>query len=65
MHVFFINFDRRIKYRHSEGDNVLKAVFNDIINVYSKYWNCYRIGGDGFAVIIPDNADVELLSAKF
>lgn len=65
MHVFFINFDRRIKYGHSEGDNVLKAVFNAIINVYSKYGNCYRIGGDEFAVIIPDNVDVKLLSAKF
>lgn len=62
---FFINFDRRIKYGHSEGDNVLKVVFNAIINVYSKYGNCYRIGGDGFAVIITDNADVELLNAKF
>lgn len=52
-------------YGHSEGDNVLKAVSNAIINVYSKYGNCYRIGGDEFAVIITDNADVELLNAKF
>lgn len=43
---------------------MLKAVFNAIINVYSKYGNCYRIGGDEFAVIIPNNADVELLNAK-
>lgn len=52
-------------YGHSEGDNVLKAVSNAIINVYSKYGNCYRIGGDEFAVIITANVDVELLNSDF
>lgn len=61
-------------YGHLIGDDVLKIIAKEIMNVYSKYGYCYRIGGDEFAVIfkqgVIDNIGnisnfVEGLNSKF
>ena len=44
-------------YGHEFGDVALKKVGSTIKKVYQKYGNCYRIGGDEFAVIAPWNVN--------
>lgn len=44
-------------YGHSAGDECLKNVANELMNVYGKYGCCYRIGGDEFCVVLNKNLD--------
>lgn len=39
-------------YGHQIGDNMLKVISKNLLNVYRKYGYCYRIGGDEFCVIL-------------
>ena len=41
-------------YGHTEGDHVIQAVANAILNTISSNDKCYRIGGDEFVILIPD-----------
>ena len=43
-------------YGHLFGDNVLAVMAKIIKQTYGKHGKCYRIGGDEFAVIIPEKA---------
>lgn len=53
-------------YGHSAGDICLKKIAAQLQNVYGKYGNCYRIGGDEFCVILNKNFDgVEVLNNNF
>lgn len=53
-------------YGHSAGDVCLKKIAAQLQNVYGKYGNCYRIGGDEFCVILIKNFDgVEILNNNF
>lgn len=53
-------------YGHSAGDICLKKIAAQLQNVYGKYGNCYRIGGDEFCVILNKNFDgVEILNNNF
>ncbi|MGN0994386.1 MAG: GGDEF domain-containing protein [Butyricicoccus sp.] len=65
---FDINHFKQVNdtYGHSAGDLCLKAVAEQLRNVYGKYGTCYRIGGDEFCVILdrkPD--DLEELNGQF
>ena len=53
-------------YGHSVGDLCLQQVALQLRNVYRKYGQCYRIGGDEFCVILHDGLDkVEELNRAF
>lgn len=53
-------------YGHSAGDICLQRISAQLQNVYGKYGNCYRIGGDEFCVILNKNFDsVESLNNNF
>lgn len=39
-------------YGHGCGDEAIKIVYNTIYSVFSPFGECYRIGGDEFAIIM-------------
>lgn len=52
--MFDVNYLKRVNdtYGHSAGDSLIKAAASCISSVFGSYGNCYRMGGDEFAVII-------------
>ncbi len=53
-------------YGHEYGDIALRSVAQTVRTVYGKHGNCYRIGGDEFAVISHRKIDMpELLNTIF
>lgn len=57
-----INFLKQVNdnHGHEKGDQLLKYASNGILESFSQYGYCYRIGGDEFLVVItssnPDHA---------
>lgn len=47
-------------YGHQCGDAMLKVVSNVILETYSKYGFCYRIGGDEFCIILKPGVILDL-----
>lgn len=47
---------------HAEGDQYLKYIYNNIVDIFSRYGTTYRTGGDEFACILS-NIEAEVLSA--
>lgn len=53
-------------YGHSAGDVCLKKTADTILQVYSSYGECYRIGGDEFCVILSGSrVNVDELNCRF
>lgn len=50
-------------FGHNEGDVLIKAAADTISCVFSKYGQCFRIGGDEFAVIADFESDDALQHA--
>ena len=42
------------QYGHAFGDMILNQISLALKETYSKYGHCYRIGGDEFAIVIPN-----------
>ena len=51
-------------FGHQYGDNCLKAIAKAIKSTFGNYGQCYRIGGDEFAVILKNNAKIDILIAQ-
>ncbi|MBO6128427.1 MAG: diguanylate cyclase [Pseudobutyrivibrio sp.] len=47
-------------YGHEAGDEYITIVADIFSDVYGKYGNCYRTGGDEFCCIIPANKQVNV-----
>ncbi len=45
-------------YGHLQGDEMLKIIANELVNVFGDVGKCYRIGGDEFSLIIT-NRNIE------
>ncbi len=52
-------------YGHQYGDKCLSIVSRNIKIVFENYGQCYRIGGDEFAVVLRKSVDVESLIKRF
>lgn len=52
-------------YGHQYGDKCLKDVSKSAKMIFGNFGQCYRIGGDEFAVILRKNAKVETLLDRF
>ena len=52
-------------YGHQVGNECLRRVSRAIKSAFGKYGQCYRIGGDEFAVILRKNSSVESLTKRF
>ena len=52
------------KFGHQNGDKCLKLIARAIKTSFGNYGQCYRIGGDEFAVIVKSNAKTENLIAQ-
>ena len=52
-------------YGHLAGDRCLKEIANCLKTAYSRYGNCYRIGGDEFCVLLRNLEKEELCKEKF
>ncbi len=52
-------------YGHPYGDKCLVIISRIIKSIFSNYGQCYRIGGDEFAIILRKNANVENLLTRF
>ena len=66
--IFDVNNFKYINdnYGHDFGDIILQIVARTIKENYSNYGQCYRIGGDEFAVILEKNIEnVEMLNNEF
>lgn len=50
-------------FGHNEGDVLIKAAAGTIANAFSQYGQCFRIGGDEFAVIADFKNDAILQKA--
>ena len=48
-------------YGHKSGDDCLERIAHIILNVYGKYGNCYRVGGDEFCIILKKNMIYRLM----
>lgn len=53
------------KFGHQSGDKCLSTVAKSIKSIFWKYGQCYRIGGDEFAIVIRKNNKVDSLIANF
>lgn len=58
---FDLNFLKRINdgFGHSAGDLYIKTSADIIRHVFEGVGNCYRVGGDEFAAIIPNASSVD------
>ena len=53
-------------YGHAAGDRVLRQVGRTMFEVYGRYGDCFRTGGDEFCVVLTDELDrAEALNAEF
>ena len=52
-------------YGHQYGDKCLGIISQTIKSIFGNYGQCYRIGGDEFAVILRRNSNVENLITRF
>ena len=46
-------------YGHLAGDRCLREIAGCLKKAYSRYGNCYRIGGDEFVIILPESGKAE------
>ena len=51
-------------FGHQNGDKCLKLIAKAIKSAFGSYGQCYRIGGDEFAVILKNNARIDSLIAQ-
>ena len=51
-------------YGHEAGDEYITTVAKIFNNVYGRYGNCYRTGGDEFCCIIPQNNKINMERLK-
>ena len=51
-------------FGHQYGDNCLKIIAKAIKSSFGSYGQCYRIGGDEFAVILKNSSNIESLIAQ-
>ncbi|MBQ5397920.1 MAG: GGDEF domain-containing protein [Ruminococcus sp.] len=63
--VFDVNNMKRIndRYGHSAGDEIIKAAAKSISKSFSQIGECYRIGGDEFAVLGHYKAESSILKS--
>ncbi|MBQ4117272.1 MAG: GGDEF domain-containing protein [Clostridia bacterium] len=52
-------------YGHQYGDKCLSIISHILKSVFEKHGQCYRIGGDEFAVILRKNSNIESLITRF
>ena len=52
-------------YGHLAGDRCLREIAGCLKKAYSRYGNCYRIGGDEFCVLLREPEKEELCKEKF
>lgn len=52
-------------YGHQAGDKCLREIAMCIKRAFSRYGNCYRIGGDEFCVFLRDPDKEEICKEKF
>ena len=52
-------------YGHQYGDKCLRDISQTIKLIFGNYGQCYRIGGDEFAVILRRNSNAESLITRF
>ena len=52
-------------YGHQYGDKCLIAIAHTIRSIFEKHGQCYRIGGDEFAVVLKRCHNVERLIVRF
>jgi diguanylate cyclase (GGDEF)-like protein len=52
-------------YGHQYGDKCLGIISQAIKSIFGNYGQCYRIGGDEFAVILRKYSNVESLITRF
>ena len=52
-------------YGHQYGDKCLNQIARILKSVFGNYGQCYRIGGDEFAVILRRYPNVERLITRF
>lgn len=50
-------------YGHNEGDALIKTAAEAIVNSFSQYGQCFRIGGDEFSVIADFESEAALQKA--
>ena len=53
------------KYGHRSGDECLKIMAQTMKSIFGNHGQCYRIGGDEFAVITKKSVNIKLLIAQF
>lgn len=53
------------RYGHQTGDDCLASVSRAIKSVFGHYGQCYRIGGDEFAVVLRKNVNITNLITRF
>ena len=53
------------KYGHKIGDECLAIIAKNMNQVFGKFGNCYRIGGDEFSVILNEGANPAKLTNLF
>ena len=67
--VIILDIDRfkeiNDRFGHLYGDKSLRLVARTIKSVFKKHGQCYRIGGDEFAVILKKRTDTKTLIARF
>lgn len=52
-------------YGHQYGDKCLESVSQSAKTIFGNFGQCYRIGGDEFAIILKKNAKVDSLIDRF
>ncbi len=52
-------------YGHLSGDRCLREIAESLKKAYSRYGNCYRIGGDEFCVLLRQPEKEEFCREKF
>lgn len=52
-------------YGHQAGDQCLKVIAECLKKAYSRYGNCYRIGGDEFCVLFREPEKEKYCREKF
>lgn len=61
--IFYVLFDvNNLKiindtYGHAMGDDAIKRTYQSLVKAFGRYGDCYRIGGDEFAVILDNCSD--------
>ena len=68
--IYYVLFDmNNLKvindtYGHATGDDAIRRTYQSLVKAFGRYGDCYRIGGDEFAVIM-DSCDSDDFGAAY